>query len=68
MVARVEKLRWDQKLPPRLIVGELAPVIVHRWLRRLGLSRLGKLQVTGNSHRQLRRSSPNAQINSCTST
>ncbi len=62
VVARVEALRRDRKLPPRLIVEELAadgievsPATVHRWLRRLGISRLRDLDVTGNSHRQIRR-------------
>jgi len=54
VVARVEKLRRDRKLPPRLIVAELAAdgievsaATVDRWLR--------DLDVTGNSHRQVRR-------------
>jgi len=62
VVARVEALRRDRKLPPRLIVDELAAdgievsaATVHRWLRRLGISRLRDLDVTGNSHRQIRR-------------
>jgi len=62
VVARVEALRRDRKLPPRLIVEELAgdgievsAATVHRWLRRLGISRLRDLDVTGNSHRQIRR-------------
>ncbi len=62
VVARIEALRRDRKLPPRLIVDELAAdgitvsaATVHRWLRRLGISRLRDLDVTGNSHRQVRR-------------
>jgi len=62
VIARVEKLRRDRKLPPRLIVDELAAdgievsaATVHRWLRRLGINRLRDLDVTGNSHRQVRR-------------
>jgi len=62
VVARIEVLRRDRKLPPRLIVDELAAdgidvsaATVHRWLRRLGISRLRDLDVTGNSHRQVRR-------------
>jgi len=62
VVARIEKLRRDRKLPPRLIVAELAgdgievsTATVHRWLRKLGISRLRDLDVTGNSHRQVRR-------------
>ena len=62
VVARIEILRRERKLPRRLIVEELAldgievsAVTVHRWLRRLGISRLRDLDVTGNSHRQARR-------------
>jgi len=62
VVARVDKLRRDRKLPPRLIVAELAgdgievsAATVHRWLRKLGISRLRDLDVTGNSHRVVRR-------------
>ena len=62
VVARIEALRRERKLPPRLIVVELAAegievtaVTVHRWLRKLGISRLRDLDVTGNSHRQVRR-------------
>jgi len=62
VVARIEALRRDRKLPPRLIVDELAAdgvgvsaATVHRWLRKLGISRLRDLDVTGNSHRQIRR-------------
>jgi len=62
VVAQVEKLRRDRKLPPRLIVAELAgdgievsAATVHRWLRKLGISRLRDLDVTGNSHRVVRR-------------
>jgi len=62
VVARIETLRRDRKLPPRLIVDELAAdgievsaATVHRWLRKLGISRLRDLDVTGNSHRQVRR-------------
>ncbi len=62
VVARVEALRRDRKLPPRLIVDELAAdgievsaATVHRWLRKLGISRLRDLDVTCNSHRQVRR-------------
>jgi transposase InsO family protein len=62
VVARIEALRRDRKLPPRLIVDELAAdgievsaATVHRWLRRLGISRLRDLDITGNSHRQVRR-------------
>ena len=60
--ARIEALRRERKLPPRLIVAELAAegievsaATVHRWLRRLGISRLRDLDVTGNSHRVIRR-------------
>jgi len=62
VVARIEKLRRDRKLPPRLIVAELAgdgievsTATVHRWLRKLGINRLRDLDVTGNSHRVVRR-------------
>jgi len=62
VVARIEVLRRDRKLPPRLIVAELAAegievsaATVHRWLRKLGISRLRDLDVTGNSHRVVRR-------------
>jgi len=62
VLQRIERLRRDRKLPPRLIVDELAAdgvevsaVTVHRWLRRLGISRLRDLDVTGNSHRQVHR-------------
>jgi len=62
VVARVEALRRDRKLPPRLIVEELAAdgievsaATVDRWLRRLGISRLRDLDVIGNSHRVVRR-------------
>ena len=62
VVARIEALRRDRKLPPRLIVDELAAdgvqvsaATVHRWLRKAGISRLRGLDVTGNSHRQVRR-------------
>jgi len=62
VVARIEVLRRDRKLPPRLIVVELAAegievsaATVHRWLRKLGISRLRDLDVTGNSHRVVTR-------------
>jgi len=62
VVARIEVLRRDRKLPPRLIVAELAgdgievsAATVHRWLRKLEISRLRDLDVTGNSHRVVRR-------------
>ena len=62
LVTRIEGLRRTRKLPPRLIVAELAAdgievsaATVHRWLRRLGISRLRDLDVTGNSHRAVRR-------------
>ncbi len=62
VVARIEVLRRERKLPPRLIVEELAldgievsAATVHRWLRKLGISRLRDLDVTGNSHRVIRR-------------
>ena len=61
VVARIESLRRERKLPPRLIVLELAAdgitvsaTTVHRWLVRLGISRLRDLDVTGNSHRASR--------------
>lgn len=62
MVARIEVLRRDRKLPPRLIVAELAAdsiemsaATVHRWLRRLEISRLRELDLNGNNYRQVRR-------------
>jgi len=62
VVARIEALRRDRKLPPRLIVEELAAdgtwvsaATVHRWLRRLGISRLRDPDAAGNSHRVVRR-------------
>ncbi len=62
VVARIEAMRRDRKLPPRLIVDELAAdgiqvsaATVHRWLRRLRISRLRDLDVTGNSTRVVRR-------------
>lgn len=62
MVDRIEAMRRERKLPPRLIVVELAAegievtaVTVHRWLRRFGISRLRDLDVTGNSHRAVNR-------------
>jgi len=62
VVARIEAMRCERKLPPRLIVAELAldgievsTATVHRWLRKLGISRLRDLDVTGNSHRTARR-------------
>ncbi len=33
----------------------MSAATVHRWLRRLGISRLRNLDVTSNSHRQVRR-------------
>jgi len=62
VVTRIEVLRRERKLPPRLIVDELAAegvevsaATVFRWLRKLGISRLRDLDVTGNSHRVVRR-------------
>lgn len=61
-VRRIEQLRREHKLSPRLIVAELAaegrPVglaTVHRWLVRLGISRLRDLDVTGAVNRHVRR-------------
>lgn len=64
-VARIEYLRREHKLSPRLIVRELAGegrevglATVHRWLVRLGISRLRDLDVTGNTQRHVRRIHP----------
>lgn len=61
-VTRIADLRREHKLSPRLIVRELAGegreiglATVHRWLVRLGISRLRDRDVTGNSNRQVRR-------------
>lgn len=61
-VRRIEQLRREDKLSPRLIASELAvegrPVglaTVHRWLVRLGISRLRDLDVSGATNRQVRR-------------
>jgi len=73
VVARIERLRRDRKLPPRLIVDELAAdgievsaAIVHRWLRRLGISRLRDLDVTGTATARPAGSRPTGQVSSCT--
>lgn len=62
VVARIEALRREHKYSARLIAAELAAegravgvATVHRWLVRLGISRLRDLDVTGASNRQPRR-------------